>query len=77
MDRVFKYFLSEYEQGRTPNPDVLCNREIKFKEFKEYDVVLDSFADQIYIENNEEHLNTLKMLFPNSYICNLDGIVIG
>ena len=34
MDRVFSYFLSEYESGRTPNPDVLCNREIKFKDFK-------------------------------------------
>lgn len=35
MDRVFSYFLSEYRAGRTPNPDVLCNREIKFKDFKE------------------------------------------
>ncbi len=34
LDRVFSYFLSEYEAGRTPNPDVLCNREIKFKDFK-------------------------------------------
>lgn len=34
-DRVFSYFLTEYEAGRTPNPDVLCNREIKFKEFKQ------------------------------------------
>ena len=34
MDRVFSYFLSEYNAGRTPNPDVLCNREIKFKDFK-------------------------------------------
>ena len=36
MDRVFKYFLEEYRLGRTPNPDVLCNREIKFGPFLEY-----------------------------------------
>ncbi len=35
MDRVFTYFIKEYNAGRTPNPDVLCNREIKFKDFKE------------------------------------------
>ena len=34
-DRVFTYFLEEYNAGRTPNPDVLCNREIKFKDFKQ------------------------------------------
>ena len=32
-DRVFSYFLKEYRAGRTPNPDVLCNREIKFRAF--------------------------------------------
>lgn len=32
-ERVFSHFLNEYQAGRTPNPDVLCNREIKFKEF--------------------------------------------
>lgn len=36
MERVFSYFLREYRAGRTPNPDVLCNREIKFGPFKEY-----------------------------------------
>ena len=36
MERVFKYFLAEYNKGRTPNPDVLCNREIKFGPFKQY-----------------------------------------
>ncbi|WP_137939030.1 tRNA 2-thiouridine(34) synthase MnmA [Chitinivorax sp. B] len=35
-DRVFKYFLDEYSAGRTPNPDVLCNAEIKFKAFLDY-----------------------------------------
>ncbi|TDJ13014.1 MAG: tRNA 2-thiouridine(34) synthase MnmA [Gammaproteobacteria bacterium] len=35
-DRVFKYFLDEYRAGRTPNPDVLCNREIKFGAFRNY-----------------------------------------
>jgi len=32
-DKVFAYFLDEYRKGRTPNPDVMCNREIKFGEF--------------------------------------------
>jgi tRNA-specific 2-thiouridylase len=35
-DRVFDYFLDEYRAGRTPNPDVLCNREIKFGVFRNY-----------------------------------------
>ena len=35
-DNVFEHFLAEYQAGRTPNPDVLCNREIKFKVFADY-----------------------------------------
>ena len=35
-ENVFEEFLSEYSAGRTPNPDVLCNREIKFKTFLEH-----------------------------------------
>ena len=35
-DRVFLTFLDEYRNGRTPNPDVVCNKEIKFKEFLQW-----------------------------------------
>jgi len=35
-DNVFSYFLDEYKNGRTPNPDILCNKEIKFKVFLEF-----------------------------------------
>ena len=35
-EKVFQYFIDEYARGRTPNPDVLCNREVKFKAFLDY-----------------------------------------
>ncbi|MDX5298660.1 MAG: tRNA 2-thiouridine(34) synthase MnmA [Gammaproteobacteria bacterium] len=35
-DRVFEHFLTEYKAGRTPNPDILCNKEIKFRAFLDY-----------------------------------------
>jgi tRNA-specific 2-thiouridylase len=44
-DRVFSYSLSEFEAGRTPNPDVLCNKEIKFRAFLEHALALG--ADRI------------------------------
>ena len=43
-ENVFKYFLEEYKSGRTPNPDVLCNKEIKFKFFMEYALKLGADA---------------------------------
>ncbi len=43
-ENVFKYFLTEYKSGRTPNPDVLCNKEIKFKFFLEYALKLGAEA---------------------------------
>ena len=45
-DRVFENFLSEYSAGRTPNPDILCNKEIKFKAFLDY-AIEDLNADYI------------------------------
>jgi len=39
-DRVFQHFLDEYSAGRTPNPDILCNKEIKFRAFLEHAQVL-------------------------------------
>ncbi|AWL12094.1 tRNA-specific 2-thiouridylase MnmA [Saliniradius amylolyticus] len=45
-DNVFEYFLAEYKAGRTPNPDIMCNKEIKFKAFLEF-AVEDLGADYI------------------------------
>ncbi|UQS86448.1 tRNA 2-thiouridine(34) synthase MnmA [Nicoliella spurrieriana] len=44
-DRVFTYFLDEYKKGRTPDPDVICNKEIKFRAFLDY--ALELGADYI------------------------------
>ena len=54
-DRVFSYFLREYEAGRTPNPDVLCNSEIKFKAFLDHAIRLgaDTIATGHYAQVRE------------------------
>ncbi|NLO85400.1 MAG: tRNA 2-thiouridine(34) synthase MnmA [Clostridiales bacterium] len=53
QERVFTYFLDEYRKGRTPNPDVLCNREIKFKAFLDYALKLgaDRIATGHFVKN--------------------------
>lgn len=50
-DRVFEYFLAEYSAGRTPNPDILCNKEIKFRAFLDYAQALgaDAIATGHYV----------------------------
>jgi tRNA-specific 2-thiouridylase len=55
-DNVFEHFLEEYRAGRTPNPDILCNREIKFKAFLEYALMLgaDYIATGHYARRGED-----------------------
>ncbi len=54
-DRVFSYFLKEYRAGRTPNPDVLCNREIKFRAFLDFAMTLGAskMATGHFVNTNE------------------------
>jgi len=63
-DRVFTYFLDEYQAGRTPNPDVLCNREIKFKVFLDFALKLgaEKIATGHYarIHEHDGHYSLLK-----------------
>jgi tRNA-specific 2-thiouridylase len=56
-DRVFSYFLREYEAGRTPNPDILCNTEIKFKAFLDHAMRLgaDAIAMGHYAKVREQN----------------------
>lgn len=64
-DNVFEYFLAEYKAGRTPNPDIMCNKEIKFKAFLEFaDEILD--ADYIamghYVRRRDNSDSSTQML---------------
>jgi tRNA-specific 2-thiouridylase len=63
-DRVFKDFLREYSAGRTPNPDILCNAEIKFKAFLDYAMLLgaDAIATGHYArtERTQDSVRLLK-----------------
>lgn len=54
-EEVAKYFISEYQAGRTPNPDVLCNKEVKFGAFLQFAKKLnaDYIATGHYVERRE------------------------
>ncbi|KAF0810383.1 tRNA (5-methylaminomethyl-2-thiouridylate)-methyltransferase [Alcanivorax sp. S71-1-4] len=53
-DRVFEHFLAEYRAGRTPNPDILCNKEVKFRAFLDHALTLgaDGIATGHYAQAN-------------------------
>lgn len=79
-DRVFEYFLSEYRAGRTPNPDILCNQEIKFRAFLDYALELgaDWIATGHYARtgNNRDTTSLLKGQDENKdqsyFLCRLN-----
>ncbi|XOV78390.1 MAG: tRNA 2-thiouridine(34) synthase MnmA [Aestuariibacter sp.] len=64
-DNVFEYFLAEYKAGRTPNPDIMCNKEIKFKAFLEFaaeDLEADFIATGHYVQRRkvQDHWQMLR-----------------
>jgi len=68
-DRVFEHFLQEYRAGRTPNPDILCNREIKFHAFLDHAIRLGAsrIATGHYVRNrvNGDRAELLRGLDTN------------
>ena len=80
-DNVFEYFLQEYKAGRTPNPDVLCNREIKFKAFLEYAKVLgaDCIATGHYVRRRNDNGQALLLKGVDTgkdqsyFLCSITG----
>lgn len=63
-NRVFEHFLAEYQAGRTPNPDILCNKEIKFKAFLDHAIELgaDKIATGHYARIQKNSLGEYQLL---------------
>ena len=78
-DRVFKYFLDEYRAGRTPNPDVLCNREIKFGAFRDYAKRLggELLATGHYARTDISAINEGKILMQMKHLDDFCCVVSG
>ncbi|UPW20279.1 tRNA 2-thiouridine(34) synthase MnmA [Agarivorans sp. TSD2052] len=69
-DNVFEHFLEEYKAGRTPNPDIMCNKEIKFKAFLEFaaeELAADYIATGHYVQRRfqDGHWQMLRGLDSN------------
>ncbi len=68
-DKVFQHFLTEYKAGRTPNPDILCNKEIKFRAFLDHalDLGADAIATGHYarMDASSGHARLMKGLDPD------------
>jgi len=83
--KVFSGFLREYENGRTPNPDILCNQEVKFKAFLEHALAMGAskIATGHYgrIQAIDDHYNLLKGVDANKdqsyFLCRLNQKQLG
>jgi tRNA-uridine 2-sulfurtransferase len=76
-DKVFTYFLNEYKAGRTPNPDVMCNKEIKFKAFLDHAMKLGAdylatghYAQVVYSDGEYKMLRGLDDNKDQTYFLN-------
>ncbi len=85
QDSVFQWFLKEYEAGHTPNPDILCNREIKFKVFYKHALQLgaDYFATGHYAQHMidpDGHHHMLKGADPGKdqsyFLCSMEEEIL-
>jgi tRNA-specific 2-thiouridylase len=72
-DRVFEHFLAEYAAGRTPNPDILCNKEIKFRAFLDHAMTLgaDFIATGHYARRGASMQNSRGETYAHYYVVSI------